>query len=517
MYHYSMRGNSTRLWAALFALGYLVGNAHHAHSQARDEHLPAGIAAYKAGDMRKAIDELKLAMKAQPSASAALYLGNAYLQRKKLAEAKHYFRLAIKLDPKRAPAINAVLKELQDRDATTVTITSEPPGANVFVDNAKTAIGQTPLDVDLETGKHAFRVELAGYETATAQETLAFGKDKSLQLTLQAKPCQVTYAIEPSDTSIGFDGAPPPATRLLTLSPGEHTATLAATGFDSQTLPVQCLPGGIVEVKAALVATKGIVKVPITDGNTKLLVDGAEVTLTPDQVQTGLQLPPGKHEITVVRVGLPPVVKQIEVPSGGEVAVEVPPPPPPPVPKAPAPPPPPPPVPYEAGRLYIGVQGSGNVVLRNWDLGQNAFIAQSGMSGVHPSSSALAGARIGYQFMRRAAIEADVNWIGLPNELDMSSGMAYTVSGVYHLLNGKWAPIVEAGFGAYQVVSGQLGSNTDFRAHIGAGLRGKIHERFVVRANVRDVLTDGFDSAGGNNIEIMVGIEMAVANLLGLK
>jgi hypothetical protein len=64
-----------------------------------DAHLVAGVTAFKAGNMREAVSELKQSLAASPSVNAALYLGNAYLKMQALGPAKAAFNRALQIDP----------------------------------------------------------------------------------------------------------------------------------------------------------------------------------------------------------------------------------------------------------------------------------------------------------------------------------------------------------------------------------------------------------------------------------
>ena len=185
--------------------------------------------------------------------------------------------------------------------------------------------------------------------------------------------------------------------------------------------------------------------------------------------------------------------------ANAEIAVEAPT-------DTPAPPPPAPPPPpregFPARGIYGGVAGGGNLTLVEWNLGTDT-------KGAYPTSSATAGVRVGVQLVPRLAIEGEARWVGLPNRLDdgLGHGLATDVNVLFHVLAGKWTPIVEAGAGSYEVLSSKLGADADLRLHAGVGVRGQLLKRLYVRAEVRDVITDGFDKSIGNNLELLFGVE----------
>ena len=74
---------------ALCAAGY---------AYADDEHFVAGITAFKAGNYQEASTQLKQSLDTSPTATTALYLGNAYLKLGRLGQAKRALKQALHMD-----------------------------------------------------------------------------------------------------------------------------------------------------------------------------------------------------------------------------------------------------------------------------------------------------------------------------------------------------------------------------------------------------------------------------------
>ncbi len=67
------------------------------------------------------------------------------------------------------------LQELQRRRST-LTVSSSPSGASVYLDGRREAVGSTPLSVDLAHGTHSIGVEATGYRPYTTQVEARFGR-----------------------------------------------------------------------------------------------------------------------------------------------------------------------------------------------------------------------------------------------------------------------------------------------------------------------------------------------------
>jgi hypothetical protein len=511
-----MRLRSKAPWACL--LLFLAAAPGIARAQGEDDpHLVAGANAFRHADYPTAVSELNASLQAHPTAKAALYLGNTYLMQGQLGSARDALKRALELDPKtsKRAGILSIIHSIEIRTHVKVTVTSSPPGAQVFVDAQKgTPRGTTPLEFMIHVGSHKLLTVLDDYDTDTHKDDFVVGDPVTIAITLKPKGCDVRLSAVPPKTRASVDGGGPltlPATARV--RKGSHKVAFTADGFAPKELVVACAATEPLTVDAALVAIPptGKLKVSLTPGAT-LLIDRKPADPRTIDADGRLVLSVGRHEITVLAPDRPPWTTTIDV--GLHAELDVTPPPPPPAP--PAPPPPSPGFPSRA--FYVGVQGGGNLVLRSWDLGANAFVSQGGRvssvtrktASIYPGSSGMGGLRVGLQVVPRFAVEAEVQALALPNPLDTSIGLTYDVNGVVNILKGRWTPVVEGGIGEYQVISGNLGEAVDLRGHLGLGLRGRVTRWLTLRVDARDVVSRGFSAGGSNNVEILGGVEAFV-------
>jgi len=83
-------------------------------------------------------------------------------------------------------------RDVQNRIATIramksrLTISSEPTGAQIFLDSGETAVGTTDQELELTPGTHVITLRLPGYEESTKTVTLLIGESKALPFALRA-------------------------------------------------------------------------------------------------------------------------------------------------------------------------------------------------------------------------------------------------------------------------------------------------------------------------------------------
>lgn len=166
---------------------------------------------------------------------------------------------------------------------------------------------------------------------------------------------------------------------------------------------------------------------------------------------------------------------------------------------------------YPTG-LYLGLHGGANLPLRPWDFGggiENDGLQPDGIQpalGVH----GLGGVRVGYQIVPRLGVELGGSYMGmLSTEGGANPTFAYDLDAFFHFTNTDWAPYVLLGVGGYHALEGgDLGSDFDPTGTLGLGLRGLVLPWLAFKIEARDVVTDGYDSLGANNLEFRLGVDL---------
>ncbi|HEY3351891.1 MAG TPA: outer membrane beta-barrel protein [Polyangia bacterium] len=152
--------------------------------------------------------------------------------------------------------------------------------------------------------------------------------------------------------------------------------------------------------------------------------------------------------------------------------------------------------------FYVGLDGGGIFRLGKWDLGE-ATTVSPGFRG-----EGMGGLRFGVHLLPQFAAELELAYIPLSHLGARNTMISYDLNLLFHVLKtANWSPTFEFGFGAYSNVSGNLGLDTDPRVHVGIGVRGLVTRWMALRADARDVITDGFGNGTGNNVELTAGLD----------
>lgn len=159
---------------------------------------------------------------------------------------------------------------------------------------------------------------------------------------------------------------------------------------------------------------------------------------------------------------------------------------------------------FPSPAVYVGVFGGGQLRFRDWDLGDHV----NGIPGSRWAGDV--GLRLGVHVLPQLALEVELGYIPLDQKGTTNHVLAYDIELLYHFLKGNWSPFVSAGFGAYSNLSDHLGKDTDPRGHVGIGVRGLVLPWMAIRLDIRDVISDGMDKGGSNNLELLAGIDFFV-------
>jgi hypothetical protein len=87
-------------------------------------------------------------------------------------------------DKKKRKEAEETVAELKKKIKSLLTVRTDPPGAEVFLDGGETSIGTTPLTEEVETGSHSVVIKKKGYQEVDEEVTLPPGEEKSLGVAL---------------------------------------------------------------------------------------------------------------------------------------------------------------------------------------------------------------------------------------------------------------------------------------------------------------------------------------------
>jgi hypothetical protein len=293
----------------------------HADSAEREAtaHYRAASRAFEDGDTVAAVDELKKSIAARPTVKAYLLLGNADIKLGQLDDARQAFEKVIELDPKssKRKTVENYVHELDLLSRTKLIVTSDPPGATVYIDlKADGPKGKTPAAVPVVPGRHRVMLELDGYEPFTAADVTAIeGKDVPLQAALKMKGCDVAIASEPSGASAVIDTEPPAVTPLRRrVKLGAHAVVLSLAGRANIERSFTCEDGKDVAMAESFAPAPAMAHLAVSaPAGGEVAVDGRKLGGA-----APVEVPPGKHEIEVSAPGASTWSAQVVMPTEGE-------------------------------------------------------------------------------------------------------------------------------------------------------------------------------------------------------
>jgi PKD repeat protein len=189
-----------------------------------------------------------------------------------------------------------------------ITISSNPPGAAVFIDNVIKGI--TPLTLsDLPVGNHALLITLDGYEGYTRNISLESAPSQTISAELKKSTPQPTVqpplngsmiiTTIPSGAAVIIDAIPGGIAPVIIpdVLPGNHVVTLSFDGYEDWNHTVPIRSGQTSEINAILVAKKeitGSLAVITNPPGAEIFIDGDFRGVSPVTISG---IPAGTHTV----------------------------------------------------------------------------------------------------------------------------------------------------------------------------------------------------------------------------
>ncbi|MHB8879473.1 MAG: TonB-dependent receptor domain-containing protein [Myxococcaceae bacterium] len=262
-----------------------------------------GNEAWGKRDYERALGAYFLSYRLAPNANVLFNIARCYEALERYNEAYRYYADLSSLQVADADRreIEAAMGRIRPK-AALVRVTTEPPGADIFVDREDLGSrGRSPQTLALPPGRHLIRVKGSGQKSAEATVTVAKGREVSQAFKLELIVGSVELAGTPPGAWVkeAPDG-PTLGTVPATLSfpPGKRIFYLGAPGHQTTQLLVDVKADVTQRFPVALIAKSvatGKVIVTANRDNALVRVDGKEAGFSP----TVLLLTAGEHELEV--------------------------------------------------------------------------------------------------------------------------------------------------------------------------------------------------------------------------
>lgn len=223
----------------------------------------SGRAKYKVGDYEAAIEEFRAAFDIKAAPAALYNIAKSYENWGRWEEAADYYQQYLDQDPNATDRANveATIRQMQERIRDRykeLTIKTDPPGADIFIDDAKELQGQTNKTLKLEPGEHTLYITKNGYEPVKRVVTL---DDENLSLEFKLKELEnvgyLQISVDEDGARIFIDGAIvglSPFTQKKKLEAGQHQIQIEKIGFSRWTKKIEVVRDQEITVEADLSA-----------------------------------------------------------------------------------------------------------------------------------------------------------------------------------------------------------------------------------------------------------------------
>ena len=215
-----------------------------------------------------------------------------------------------------------------------IAVTSEPPGAAIYVDGSRRSERTPATLTDLPLGTYDIRLTADGFapfssQVELSQASIAGTVEATLQRPTASSFGVVRVTTTPDGATVLVNGAAIEGETPLTvpeLEPGvAHRIAITLDGYETHSEEVLLQAGDVSELTVTLERT------PLGENESWLTVttdpDDATVTIAGETHEGGspyeIRLPSGETEVRVARSGYEAVIREIDLPGGREVELPV--------------------------------------------------------------------------------------------------------------------------------------------------------------------------------------------------
>lgn len=307
-----------RLGSLLLSL-LLMPAAALAHNTAdeADVVFEVGNEAYARGHYVEALRSYFASYRLVPNRNVLFNIARCYEALTRYNEAYRYYNdLAQERLPEADEAeVRRALERLRPKVAL-VSVTTEPPGAEVLVDREDLGIrGLSPQTLALTPGQHKVMVRKEGYRPREETLSVMRGRSVSQAFTLELITGSVVLTGTPVGAEVRESPEGPVLVRvpgMLSLTPGRHVLHVRAPGHATAQVLVDVPTDGSVPLQVALRPQEkptGRLIITANHDNAAVRVDGSPAGFTP----TVVTLVEGEHTLEVESRDVRPVRQQVTV------------------------------------------------------------------------------------------------------------------------------------------------------------------------------------------------------------
>lgn len=194
-----------------------------------------------------------------------------------------------------------------DSNVGTVTITSTPDQASVFIDGSE--VGNTPLTLSRTEGSYTVRIESDGCIPVERSVRVVKQKHTKVKFKLAQRPGGIHVTSKPAGADVFINSEKRGVTpcTVEALEPGKYTLRLEKAGYDPLTASVKIVPGAVDKKNYNLLSSTGSVVFNVSPVGVEVMLDGralgvsrpiSEGTVSTRDFRVD-HLAPGQHVLTL--------------------------------------------------------------------------------------------------------------------------------------------------------------------------------------------------------------------------
>lgn len=200
-----------------------------------------------------------------------------------------------------------------------VTVTSTPSGASVFLDEKQ--VGQTPLTLDrIASGSHSLRLQAPQYAVERRNVSVADGQTANVAVTLAARFAEITVQA-PQGAVVTVDGDCK-GSGTLSWRQGEGLCDIVVSmaGHRDARRQLEVVAGRAQTVQLTPQPIYGSASVDSDPMDAEIWIDGKQYGVTPNVVE---RLLVGRHTLVLKKSGCADLQQQFSVEEGKEASLSV--------------------------------------------------------------------------------------------------------------------------------------------------------------------------------------------------
>ncbi|MGF1509194.1 MAG: PEGA domain-containing protein [Myxococcota bacterium] len=265
-----------------------VGEDPDSPDAAFNARMETGRTAFQRGDYEAAINEFLAALEYKPEEPAPFYnIAKSYEALARYEEAIANYEQYLQLAPNAPDRENVeeiiarLQKSIRERFQP-LAVSSEPAGADIFLDDKSVVVGQTNFELKVTPGPHTLYLVLNGYETVEKEFVMPDDKPLTLefQLTELENTGELAINVAQEGARIFVDGAIvglSPYGQKKILEEGEHQVQVELPGHYRYSEQVQITRNELstLDIELEKYKAPGISDGTLSDWGTTLLIVGA--------------------------------------------------------------------------------------------------------------------------------------------------------------------------------------------------------------------------------------------------